>query len=211
LLLVGWEFISSEHAAGSEFNSRGSLHRGLSFSLLLRSFLGLSVDYSNFGLNVGEVSEHRKVKRLNFSSGPSHLHEVELGLSDTSALQHGGSHEYLPGVLAEVRADRVESNEHLLHVHHEDVGVRLVVFTDQVGLLNGHEFVETVLNNVSVVEALVAFVAKVKTLVNFTQEDFVPVVKLSGVSEGAAFGEINSFNSLKHLLNVLLHPVLESA
>jgi hypothetical protein len=77
-----------------------------------------------------------------------------------------------------------------LHVHHEDVSVGFLGLTDQVGFLDGHEFVETVLDDISVVEATIASVTKVKALVNFTQEYFIPVIEFGGVSEVTAFREI---------------------
>jgi hypothetical protein len=137
---------------------------------------------SDLRLNLSEVVEHRDVDGVNFSSGPSHLREVLLGLINSRALHHSGSDKFLPGVLTEVRADRVQGDEHLLHVHHEDVGVGLLGLTNQVGLLDRHELIETVLDNISVVEATVARVTKVKALVDFAQEDFIPVIEFGGVS-----------------------------
>jgi len=132
LLLVDRELKSSEHHAGLKDGGRSLFSRCLLslLALLLVTVLGLCVDNSNLRLDLSKVVEHSDIDLVNFSRRPSHFDEVGLRLRDSSALEHGRSHNSLPGVLAEVGADRVESNEYLLHVHHEDVGVGFLVLSD---------------------------------------------------------------------------------
>lgn len=109
MLLVLREFKSDEHVAVLKDGCRLSLSRCLALlSLLLVSSASFNVSLSNFGFNVSEISEHRNVKLLNISLRPSHFLQLFLGLSrKVGAFLHGGSNDFLPSVLAEVRTDRV--------------------------------------------------------------------------------------------------------
>lgn len=96
-----------------------------------------------------------------------------------------------------------------MHVHEENESVRLLVFTNHVGFLEGHHFVETVFNNVSVVETRVTLITKFNVFVHFVDEKFIPSVIV--ISVMVVKIELLFSSDFEDLINISFHPSFEDA